>query len=1396
MIPILWIALACAQAAPLELRDGDRIAFVGDGFFERDLESNEIELALTEAHPKLNLTFRNMGWIGDTVYGTARSYFGAPEDGFALLTKQVREFKPTVVFVCYGMNESFDGEAGLPKFREGLKRLLEMIQIDTKRIVLISPLPAENTNLVRGFSPMKRNEALRLYRDAVQAAAVERGMPFVDMFEGGWLHRERFPVPKTVDQIHLTASGYRFAANHLLGTLGINRFSSGRLPADRLELLRAAIREKNLLYFYRSRPQNITYIFGFRSHEQGHLEREFPEFDRQVAEREAEIARLRTGGAPRPSEPPARHEAVPLDPEIERRSFTIAEGFEIHLFAAEPMIGKPIEMCFDARGRLWVATSTVYPQIRPGQIADDKLYVLEDTDGDGRADRSIVFADGLEMPSGVAPGDGGAYVANNAELLHLADTNGDGKADVRRVVLSGFGVEDTHQTLHSVKWGPDGALYFNQSIYIHSHIETPLGPRRLGGAGIWRFRPDTYELEVFTRGLVNPRGQTWDAWGESFGTDGAGSGGITYLVPGATLEHYTESTDRFLPSLNSGHPKYCNHELLSGRHLPDDWQGNIVANDFRANRIARFALSDDGAGFAAQLRPDLLTSTDRAFRPVDVRLGPDGAIYVADWYNPIIQHGEVDFRDPRRDKVHGRIWRISAKGRPPAPRPKLADVTIAELLEHLKSPEGYTRQQARRALAERPRPEALQALRSLKFEDDRHRLEVLWCYETLDAPEPALLKTLLDSSEPRARAVAVRVLGHWAARIPDASALLEARVVDDHPRVRLEAVRALARIPSSRSVEIATRALDRPMDRFLDYALWLTCYELRSLWQPPFEAGRLTFDGNDAHRDFALQAVRSPVAIDALLGKLEGKGWISEEARDDALAKIAAAANPDELGRLFARRYEPAQQVRVLATLARAARERGARPSGDPARIRDLLVHADAAVRAGAAELVGLWKLDSMRDELTRAAEADDTPAPARSGATAALAALSCRDVLVRLSQDPRPPVRTAAILALASIDPQAAASRAGPIFGEDPAATVDAFLRRKGGAEALAAALDPAKIPADAARLGLRHMYAAGRQEPALVKVLNAALGLAARSEALTPEARRGWVEAAARTGDAARGEAIFRRKELSCLKCHAIGGAGGQVGPDLSSVGTSAPPDYLVESILRPSANQKEGFVSMRVTTRDEEVVTGILARKTDEELILRDALRDALVAIPVKNVEHAEVIASLMPEGLADLLTDAELADLIRFLSELGRPGPYAVGTARVARRWRLLDASEAEAASQARPRDLGRIDGEPIYARVSGAVPIDELPRPVAWLQFQIHVSAPGKFVLKLNSADAATVWVGERRVEARDEIPVDLARGVVPVTIRLETAKRAEVLRCELLDAPGSAPQHALIVTGK
>ena len=1102
------------------------------------------------------------------------------------------------------------------------------------------------------------------------------------------------------------------------------------------------------------------------------------------------------------------------DPEVERKSFVVADGFEVNLFAADPILAKPIQMNFDPKGRLWVASSEVYPQIKPGQVANDKVLIVEDTDGDGRADKTTVFADGLLIPTGVEPGDGGAYVANSTELLHMKDTDGDGRADTRRVVLSGFGTEDTHHILHTLKWGGDGNLYMNQSIYIHSHIETPHGVRRLGGGGIWRFRPETLELDVFIKGLVNPWGHAVDRWGQSFATDGAGGEGINYALPGA---YYFTAPDapKILKGLNPGSPKHCGAEIVGGRHLPDSWQGSILTNDFRANRVCRFVLSDDGSGFASREQPELIKTPHVAFRPIDVKQGPDGAIYVADWYNPIIQHGEVDFRDPRRDHTRGRIWRITAKGRPLVDKLKLADASIDFLLDALRSPEDHTRQQAKRVLKERG-PSVLPVLAAwVKAIDpadpqaEHLRLEALWTYQSLDAPEPALLAALLRSADFRVRAAAVRVVQPWAARLSDPLAMLADRVVDDHPRVRLEAVRVLASLPSAESASLAMKALDYPTDRFLDYALWLTARELAPKWLPSLEAGTLDFGGDPKKLLFAMEAAGSPQVARPLVASLRA-GKVPEGRRADVLKLIAAVGQPDDLKQVFNLATEDMSiRAAALTSLADAARTRGLVPSGGLPGVDRLINLGDDASRAAACRAAGAWKMEGARPLLEALAADKKAADVARAAAVEGLAMLGGAD-LGRLAGSDSAAVRRAVI---AAVEPPAGAklavaelSRLSP--GDDPSPLFATLLGRKGGPVALATALADAKLPADVAKLGVRLARQSGQVDESLVAALTKAGGMTGAAVVLTPEELDAFVAEVRAKGDPARGELVFRRTDQQCLKCHAVAGAGGQVGPGLESIGASAPIDYLVASILQPDKAIKENYQTLVVATKDGKVVSGIKLRQTDAELLLRDA-EGVELAIPLASIEEQRNGGSLMPAGLVDGLTRPELVDLVRFLSEMGKVGPYAVGQARVVRRWRVLEPTKA--AFQALNRDGTPTAAQPhpdwtwspAYSTVGGSLPVASIPGFVphitapreGFAQAQLEVSTAGPVRIGIDDPTGLELWVDGVRVDPKADVDVDMKSGVHTLTFAVDQDKRTRPLRVELRDAPGSTAR-AQVVGGR
>lgn len=1090
------------------------------------------------------------------------------------------------------------------------------------------------------------------------------------------------------------------------------------------------------------------------------------------------------------------------DPLLELAELEVHPDFDITLFAADPRIAKPIQMNFDPSGRLWVASSEVYPQIEPGQTADDKILIIEDQDHNGVADTTTVFARGLLIPTGIEPGDGGAFVANSTELLHFKDTDGDGVADTERVMLSGFGTEDTHHILHTLRWGPDGLLYMNQSIYIHSHIETPYGVRRMNGGGVWHFRPETMRLEPYTYGLVNSWGHAIDKFGQSFQTDGAAGEGINYTFPdfvGIT----SPGAKRIFHGLNPGKPKLCGLEIVDGSHLPEAWRGDLITNDFRAHRVCRYELTEDGAGYAARELEELVKSRHQSFRPIDVKLGPDGAIYIADWYNPIIQHGEVDFRDPRRDHTHGRIWRIAAKDRPLLPYKDLAKAETEELLDLLTSDESYYRHHAKRVLKERGASEIMPHLRLArdKFQG-RDRLEVLWVYQSLDVVNEELLTELLTDSDYRIRAGATRVLYHWQDRVPDKLELLKRLATDEHPRVRMEAAHALRRSEEAAAGLIALSGLEKPTDRFLEYALEQTADMTKSHWLPKLKSNDI--EASSDALVFALKAADTAEAVPILLARSESWRGDANKTRE-VMQMVASRGTEKQLARVFelamAQQTPDALRLPLLDALRSAAKRRKLKPAGNLDSITRLLDTDSVPITSLSAELTGLWQLTSHASQLHDLAIDETRASGIRQAAITGLAAMRQESHLVAINDasDVSPSVRAAAVGGLASFNLPVAGNAATELLSQlkpadQPERLMRAFLSQEGGDTALTSALSASdiKIDTDTAKLCVRVARSSGRDVESLIKQLQQAANLNSSPAQLTPAERKLLLADIAKHGNAAVGQSIYRRSELNCQKCHGIGGAGGKVGPDLASIGASAPPDYVLESMFDPGAKIKENYHSQIVATDEGLVVTGVLVRESDDSLILRDA-EDREISIPLDSIEDRKDGGSLMPAGLLNDLTRNETVHLLSFLTELGKVGDFALPREPYVRTMETLSSSDTNNRLLRRRSEpeIGvdkRFQWQPYYAKVNGTLSRSELPKhlprnaeaPVSYVRFQVpDVTKPR--TLRLAKTDNIRVYLDGKPVRATQEI--SLPPGAHSVTLAITQTPA---------DSPGNSPFSVLI----
>ncbi len=558
-------------------------------------------------------------------------------------------------------------------------------------------------------------------------------------------------------------------------------------------------------------------------------------------------------------------------PETELASFRLPPGFEINLFASEREgVVKPIQMRWDARGRLLVIGSTIYPQIKPGEEPNDKVWMLEDTKGGGYADKVTVFADKLMIPTGLeiaptaftaegakdAEGRGGkakenpsadlsnisassavkssaVYVGEGPKLLLLTDTDGDGVADRREVVLRGFGTGDNHQSINSFRWSPGGELMFCQGLHAHSRVETPYGIVALDQAGLWRLRPREHRLDAFFGGAAdpqNPWGWTFTKWGVPLIS--AGNSGNMYDPAPELIRGWQGGRRETVWATGRGR-KTSNPEIIESAHFPEEWQGALVTGGYINNAVWTLAISPDGAGVKVEdhpTLPPLVQSTHGSFRPVDVKLGPDGALYICDWYNPIIGHYQASFRHPDRDKAHGRIWRVTYKGRPLLTPPAvLAGSFTAEdaegrrggkqeadqnpsanlsnpsapseaavpgtsggrkmgesavksaapppnypaLFELLRSTDRYPREQAKLTLFGGDTAAVTKALRTWYQQLDPRapdldfaHVQALGVFEAHEVVEAPLLRRVLAAKTPEARAYGAATLARWADRLP------------------------------------------------------------------------------------------------------------------------------------------------------------------------------------------------------------------------------------------------------------------------------------------------------------------------------------------------------------------------------------------------------------------------------------------------------------------------------------------------------------------------------------------------------------------------------------------------------------------------------------------------------
>ena len=812
---------------PLNLNKDTRICFIGNTFFDLARHHGYFESMLHQRKPNVRLTIRNLSWSGDTIDLRPRP------SNFADLFQHLHHERADLVIASFGFNESFEGISGIDAFKSKLRQFINDLKSKSfndrgaPEIVFVSPIANENIAQVKAGT--NNNDNLLLYTNAMREVAAAKQIGFIDLYSPTKALLNQTTTQHTFNGVHLNEVGYRAISEMMYRGL------LAETPREINERTRELVIDKNRQYFRRYRPLNTFYYTGGRRKDYGYLDflPAMRNFDLMVKNREDAIAAsvnerdstIDDSNVPElPKTKASRGANQWLSSADEKDAFKVDPRFEVSLFASEeefPEIACPIQMRWDSQGRLWVSCSTTYPHVYPGKEPNDKLVILEDTDGDGKADQSTIFADDLHIPLSFEFGNGGVYVSEMPDLVFLKDTDGDGQADQKDRLLTGFGTEDSHHSLHDFIWTPDGDLLFRESIFHHSQVETPYGLVRQQNSGWFRFNPRTLSLTSFgTYRSTNPWGVTFDDWGQHVASHPVYAAAFHSLDPPYPSQHPP-------PNGLQAYSGTCGQEFVDFSTFPASMQSDFIKVRYKpTNRVEIHHWTEDAFGYSEKYVGDLIFSKNLSFIPVDIRFGPQGALYICDWYNPIKGHAQYSLRDERRDRHSGRIWRVTQKDGKLQNPPQIHGASLSDLLELLKRKESRIRYWVRRELRERDRQTVLDTLnqwvKDLDPNDLRfrhHQLEAIWLYRSLDDPATNLLRSLLASDSPQARAAATQQLRFWHPYLEDSAVLLRASANDPNAIVRMEAAIAASYIGNDEAYLALRETLNYPHEGHLKYAM-------------------------------------------------------------------------------------------------------------------------------------------------------------------------------------------------------------------------------------------------------------------------------------------------------------------------------------------------------------------------------------------------------------------------------------------------------------------------------------------------------------------------------------------------------------------------------------------------
>lgn len=970
----------------------------------------------------------------------------------------------------------------------------------------------------------------------------------------------------------------------------------------------------------------------------------------------------------------------PRTPEEEQKCFHLPPGFAIELVAAEPAIRKPINMNFDDRGRLWVTESVEYPfAAPPDRKARDVVKILENATGNGKADKVTVFADNLNIPIGVMPITNGAIVYSIPNIYRVLDTQGKGQADKREVLYSSFGHRDTHGMSGSFNWGFDGWLYAHHGF---SNTSTVKGADGVGiqmqSGNTYRMRPDGSHCEQYTWGQVNPFGLCFDPLGNLYSAD-CHSRPAYQLLRGAYYPSFGKPHDGlgFGPEMmthDHGSTAICGIVYYAADQFPKEWHDTLFIGNVVTNRINHDRLERHGSTYRAIQQPDFLRSDDPWFRPVDIKLGPDGALYVADFYNRIIGHYEVPLDHPGRDRERGRIWRIVYRGtdgqnKAAQPHADFAKETIAELVNDLAHPNLTVRMKATNQLVERGEQASAVVVKAIMQPRSNpwQRMHGLWVLERLGVlDDPTLIEAAQDK-ESGVRVHAQRVLTGRRALTPSLRQLALAGLKDSDAFVQRCAAEALGTHPSPENLRplLDLRHKVPADDTHLLHALRIA---LRDQLRPAdhwkvVAAGKWSAADLRAIAEVALGVPSAESAAFLLAHLPQGPELMRQvhhiarhgaEGSDKALLTFAQGDRPTDLR----------HQAALFKAIQQGTQERGGK-LGEATRgwaeelTGKMLAAKDTGTIQGGVELAGSLQLAKVQDTLVLILTGKEQPEPLRVAAINALLAINPKaniEHLGRVLGDASEPagLREQTVQALARINQPEARSELLKWLPSAPArlqSSIAAGLASSPqGAEMLLQTVTTGKA---SARL-LQEQGVQVRLNQS--KLPNLKERIAKLTKGLPPAEQRfqelikirnaGFSRAKA---DIALGAKIY---EKHCAACHQVANKGSKIGPQLDGVGIRGV-DRLLEDILDPNRNVDQAFRATTIVLKNGQIVNGLVLREEGEVVVLADTMGKE-VRVTKGDIEERTVSQlSPMPANLADQIPEADFYHLLAFLLAQRQP-----------------------------------------------------------------------------------------------------------------------------------------------